>query len=351
MEQSFILNGIANGTVAQKLLAVNGDPRALRPFVGRDGRSRIDVNIAGKERTIVTNATATLRKEDWIHLDEMIVKVARARLRAVSDIVGAGLTYNMPNGMAHTVLQTERMGDINDASISMDGLRQGPDDRPEFDIQNLPLPIIHKDFQFSLRQILASRNGGSPLDTSMAELCGRKVAEQAEKLLLGTASSYAYGGGTIYGMTNFPSRVTRTITAPTDSAWTGATLLGEVLLMRQDLEDAYHYGPYMLYFASAWNAYLDNDYTTNYPITVRERIRKIEMISDVRTLDYLTGYDVVLVQMSSDVIREVIGMNVTTLQWDTVGGLMQNFKVMAILVPQLRADMNGNTGINHGSTS
>jgi len=300
----------------------------------------------------IANANATLRKEDWIHLDEAIIKVARARLKAVMDLTNAGLTYNMPNGMAHTVLQTERMGDVNDAVISMDGLRQAPDDRPEFDLANLPLPIIHKDFQFSLRQILASRNGGSPLDTSMAELCGRKVAEQAEKLLLGTSGSYSYGGGTIYGYTNFPNRVTRVITAPTASGWTGATLLTEVLLMRQDLVDAYHYGPYVLYFSTAWDAYLDNDYSTNYPnVSIRDRIRQVENINDVRTLDYLTGFDMLLVQMTSDVVREVIGMNVTTLQWDTQGGLLYNYKVMCIMVPQLRVDMNGNGGLNHGSTA
>jgi hypothetical protein len=244
------------------------------------------------------------------------------------------------------------MGDVNDATISMDGLRASPDDRPEFDIQNLPLPIIHKDFQFSLRQILASRNGGSPLDTSMAELSGRKVAETAEQLLLGTAASYSYGGGTLYGYTNFPSRITRTITSPTASGWTGATLLAEVLLMRQDCTDAFHYGPFVLYFSTAWDAYLDADYSTQYPsVTVRDRIRMVEGINDVRTLDYLTGFDTLLVQQSTDVVREVVGMNVTTVQWDTVGGLMNNFKVMCIMVPQLRADMNGNTGIVHGSTA
>jgi hypothetical protein len=42
-------------------------------------------------------------------------------------------------------------------------------------------------------------------------------------------------------------------------------------------------------------------------------------------------------------------MEITTLQWETHGGMMQNFKVMAIMVPQIRGDFNGNTGIVHGS--
>jgi hypothetical protein len=53
--------------------------------------------------------------------------------------------------------------------------------------------------------------------------------------------------------------------------------------------------------------------------------------------------------MTSDVIRMVIGMDVTTVQWETMGGMRLHFKVMAIMVPQLRADYNSNTGIVHGT--
>ena len=72
-------------------------------------------------------------------------------------------------------------------------------------------------------------------------------------------------------------------------------------------------------------------------------------------MDYLdpTGaaYVMVMVQMTTDVVREVVGMDITTVQWETKGGMQLNFKVMAILVPQLRADQNGNTGIVHAVAS
>ena len=69
----------------------------------------------------------------------------------------------------------------------------------------------------------------------------------------------------------------------------------------------------------------------------------------MRTLDYLTGTTILLIQQTPDVARAVVGLDVTTVQWESMGGMMLNFKVMAILVPQLRADFNGNTGIVHGS--
>jgi uncharacterized linocin/CFP29 family protein len=349
----FILNGQATGDVASRLLAHNMDPNCLRPYLGNDGRSYITVIQNGKPEAVpLLNTTATLRKDDWKILDEAIVKAAKPRLRAVADIRAAGLTYTIPNGMGKTVLETETASDISDAVVSMDGLRESTSDRPHFELSNLPLPIIHKDFNYSLRQIAASRNGGSPLDTTTAELAGRKVAEMAEKLLLGVQTGITYGGGTIYGLTNYTNRQTKVMTLPTAGGWTAATTLAEVLSMKYLSQAAYHYGPWMLYCSPAWDQYMDNDYVTTAPQnTLRTRLKLIDGIQDVRTLDYLTGYTILLVQMTSDTVREVIGMDISTVQWESKGGMQVNFKVMAIMVPQVRCDQDSNCGIIHGTAS
>jgi uncharacterized linocin/CFP29 family protein len=353
----FILNGQGHGDVAALLLQHNCDVGCLRPFVGNDNRSYISVRSGRHDdkgqpilNNIVTNAPATLRKDEWILLDQQVMKVARNRLRAFADLRSAGLTYSVPNAMGHTVLQTQNQGDIGAAIISMDGIRVSESDRPHFDLVSLPLPIIHKDFFFSLRQIATSRNGGTPIDTTTAEICGRKVAEELESLTLGTGSTNSYGGGVIYGYTNYTNRLTRTITAPTAAGWIPHTLIQDILAMRQQLYNAFHYGPYMVYVAPAWDEYLDDDFSqAKGDNTLRERLRRINGIQDVRTVDRLTNFDIVVVEMNSDVVRAVIGFDVTTVQWPSHGGMQQNFKVMCCLVPQLRADQNNNTGINHGS--
>jgi len=345
----FILNGQATGSVAERMLQPGFEINSLRPYLDENGRSLQTVIRNGKAEAIVSNAPASLRKDDWKLLDEAIIKAAKERLRVVADMNAAGLTFNIPNGMSKTVLESETQSDINDATISMDGLRQGRNDRPEFDLVNLPLPIIHKDFGYSTRQILASRNGGSPLDTTMAELAGRRVAETIEKLTLGVSSSYAYGGGTIYGFTNFPQRLTFTITDPT-GAWTPDVLVSEILAMRNLSQQAFHYGPWAIYTGLAWDEYLDADYSAQKgDNTLRDRIEAIQGIDGVMTADYLTGFDIIMVQKTNDVARMVNGMGLTTVQWETNGGMKINYKVMAINIPQLRADFNGNTGIVHGS--
>lgn len=346
----YFFNGQGSGDVASVLMQHNGNPAALRPF-NYKGKSYITLNegLSTEKNVLISNAPATMTKDAWIQLDTAIIKAAKPRLQAWGDLMGMGLRYNIPNGMARTVLQHQDMSDISEAVISMDGMRRSDSDRPELELRNLPLPIISKDFHFHARELMASRQGGAPLDTTTAELAGRRVAEEVEKLLLGVSSSYTYGGGSVYGYTNFPSRLTKTVTAP--ASWTSpADLVEEVLEMIEQARAKNHFGPFVLYFSPSWDAYLDADYSASKgDNTLRERLMKIRQIEKVETLDYLPTNTTLLVERNSDVVRGIVGMDITTLQWQTHGGMMYHFKVMCICVPQLRTDYNSQTGIVHGS--
>ncbi len=348
----YIINGSPVGPVANELLANGFDLRSRRPYIAKDGKGYVATTLNGKD-TAVRVANATLRYDEWKMFDEAVLKAARPRLRAVADLRSAGLTYTIPNGMGKTVFVTEKMSDPGNAAISMDGLRQAADDRPVFEIENLPLPIISSDFSFSARQLAASRNGNTPLDTVMAEAAARRVAEEAEKLLIGNSTAWGstktYGGGYIYGLTTHPDVTAVSISTPTGAATDGANLLADVLEMIQAAQDDYHYGPYALYFSSAWTQYLGADFKTNSDKSIMTRLREIDGIQSIRTLDYMTGTTILLVQMTSDTVREVIGMDLTTVQWETSGGLEVHFKVMAIMVPQIRSDKNDHCGIVYGA--
>ncbi len=122
--------------------------------------------------------------------------------------------------------------------------------------------------------------------------------------------------------------------------------------MRQQSTNAYHWGPWRLYNSPGWDTYLDKDYSASKgDNTLRDRLLKIRGISSIETVDYLSDYQLVLVQQTSDVCRIVIGMDITTLQWESHGGMQLNFKVMAIMVPQMRSDVNDRTGIVHGTAA
>ena len=333
------------------------------------------------------NAT-TLTKEAWIKLDDAILRAARLRLRAWADLAAAN-SYGGFDGMSVETLEHQTMSDPGEAIVDMDALTEGRADTPLFKLQGIPLPITHSDFYFPLRKLNQSRKNGTPLDTTMGEAAGRRVAEMIEKTLIGTvtgyrgdagpyASGYGYGTGgqnpdgnsaagtrynQVYGYLNYPDRLTYTsLTAPTAVGWTPQATLNNVITMRQMLVNGRFYGPYMLYHSTDWDTYLDGDYyamTTSGAVaptqTLRERLMKVGDITDVRRLDFLPAstnpFTMVMVQMTPDVAQAINGMDITTVQWESVGGMRLNFKVMAIQVARLRSDFNGRCGICEGTTS
>lgn len=376
----FVQNGQAHGPVAEQMAGCRFDPGLLRPYIDSRGQKCVTVNtwrykpdgspiyekrlvaemINNGVSNPVFNATS-LRKNEWIEIDSVVLRAARQRLRAWSDLAAAN-SYGGFNGMSKTILEHETMSDPGEAIVDMDGLTEGRGDAPRYQLEGLPLPITHSDFWFSSRRLAASRTSGTPLDTTMAEAAGRRVAEMIEKTLIGVETGMTYGtsstygrASTVYGYTNFPDRITKTdLTIPTGS--NPEAVVQDILEMRDLLYAQGFFGPFMLYHSTPYDIFLDNDYFrtggTAANTTLRARIESIDGISGVRRLDYLTsGYVLIMVQMTSDVARAVNGMDITTVQWESVGGMRLNFKVMAIQVPQLRADFNGNSGILHATTA
>jgi len=317
----FIMNGQAYGSVAQKMLANSMNINALR-----------------------TNAT--LRYDEWKIYDTAVVKACQLRLRGVADLLSRGLEYNIGNGLGKTVLQYEDSSDMTDAEMSMDGINRGKGDRIEFTLKYLPLPIIHKDFQLNARVLQAGRVTGQPIDTAQAELSAFKVAEKMEKILFNGSSDYSFGGGTIYGYLDAPNKNSVSLTMDwNDASKTGELILADVLAMKQASITARHFGPWILYVPVAYETKLDNEFKTYGVKTIRQRLLEIDGIQDVKVSDHMTAAHVALVQMTPDTVRMVTGLPVTTVEWQSEGNMLFHFKVMTIMVPQVRADQNSRSGI------
>lgn len=371
----YVLNGESHGEVGEQLSSCRYDPGLLRPYIDKDGRKYVTANVGTdpsgkiiyKKRLVqdmvangvnipVANATS-LRKEEWIELDRQVLRCARERLRAWADLSAAS-SFGGFNAMSKMILEHETMSDPGEAIVDMDALTPGRTDAPKFQLEGLPLPITHSDFWYSSRRLAVSRNTGTPLDTTMGEAAGRRVAEQIEKTLIGTIAGATYGvaasysnAPTVFGYATHPDRLLKTDVTTPDGT-NGATTVTDVLTMIAQAAAAHYYGPFMLYHSTDWDKWLDDDYRATDSRTLRQRLRQIDAITDVRRLDFLTNtYTFLMVQMTSDVARAINGMDITTVQWETSGGMRVNFKVMAIMVPQIRSDFNGNTGIVHATTA
>lgn len=293
---------------------------------------------------------ATLRKDEWKHYDKAVIEAAQERLTGVADLYSRGLIYRIPNGLGTTVLEYEDVSDMEAAEMNMAGITRGAKDRIEFDINYLPLPIIHKDFSINIRVLNASRTTGAPLDTTMAALAARKVADYQEQILfIGTgATAYTFGGGAIYGYMTAAARNTGTI-GTTWSSDSGSSIIDDVLAMKQASIDDRHYGPWIMYIPTAYETTFDDDYTTGYPKSIRSRVLEVDGLQAIKVSDKLTATNVIMVQMTPDVVRMVEGLALTTVEWQTEGNMIFHFKVMTISVPQVRADQADRSGIQHWS--
>lgn len=386
---SFVLNGQGHGPAGEVFGQVRFDPGLMRPFIDsrnrhcaviNTGRTAYNKQTKREEpvfqkvlvmdlerrgvRSPVFNAQS-LTKQAWQYLDTAVVKATRQRLRAWSDLA-ASSTRGGFNAMAKLTLEYQSMTDPGEAVVDMDAMTDARTDKPLFNLRSIPLPITHSDFWFSEREIAVSRSGGAPLDTTMAEAAGRRVAEMVERTVIGTETGITYGTetagagthtgtSTVYGYTNFPYRVTKTdLTTPTGS--NPEAVNTDILEMIETMQGNGYFGPYMLYHSTPYSRYLADDYFrtggTSANRSLRSRLMENPEILDIRRLDYLTsGYQLILVQMDPEVAQAIDGMGITTVQWPSQGGLRQNFKVMCVRVPLLKAPYNGVAGIIHATTA
>lgn len=291
----------------------------------------------------------TLRKDEWVIVDRAVVAVAKKRMVGVNDLVSRGLVYRIPNGLGTTILETENISDMSAADMTMDGSTPGTEDRVNYELVGLPLPLTHKSFRTSIRSLTASRKQGQPLDVTQAAVASMKVAERIEETLFTGGDNLKFGGSTIYGYQDFPQRTEVSLSSNWDaSGVTGANIRDDVLAMKQASIDDKHYGPWIVYIPTSYETVLDEDYSTaKGQNTIRERILQIAGISEIKVADYLTADNVVMVELAQETVRMVIGLDPTVVEWESQGGMIMHHKVMAIIVPQLRADQNGTSGIVH----
>jgi uncharacterized linocin/CFP29 family protein len=309
------------GLVAQRLIASNFNVEALRTQV-------------------------YLPRDAWTHFDNAIIDIVRHRLVGVGDLISRGLTYNVPNAMGVTRIEWQRTDDMGPAELNMAGVTEGRNDRLGMDMVGMPLPIVHKDFWLNIRQLEASRNANMPLDTTQAQICARKVSERIESMLFLGDTSLGTNNA-IYGYATAPNRVTGSTTASWATA-SGAQIVADVIAMIAAANAKEMWGPFVFYVSYASMSNMGNDYKTESDKTILERVKEIEGVADVKVSYYVPNSDTVFaVQMTSDVVDIIDGIQPTMVQWDSLGGMRQNFKVLAIMVPRVKSTITGQSGIIH----
>jgi len=332
---------------ASKVLGQTGrlNVNSHRPFLNEAGESRI---VGNDGKPLVANDGALLRYDEWKDIDTEVVKVAVDRLVGIRDLQAAGLTHNL-GSLGITLSQWEEESDMTGADVSMSGITEGEEDTPAFNLRDVPVPIFHKDFSVNIRRLEASRMVGESIDVTAASIASRRVTEKSEDMLFG-GSPIVVEGKALYGYTTLPGRTQITLGANWDTLTQSqnATILDDVQTMLQGARDDKHYGPFVLYVPRGYEYKLDEDFNANYSgVTVRERLEKLGGIDRVSVADRLAANNVVLVQMTRDTVDLAVAQPITVVQWNSMGGMVENFKVMACWAARLKSDFDGRSGVVH----
>lgn len=338
------------------LLKVNSDgsTQGIGDLASRLLQSNMDVGM------LRTNDV--LRRDEWKAFDDTLLEISQKELRGVADLFSAGLVYPLANPLGRTRLEWERINDMLPAEMSMTGVAtdNARQERVTFDNQTLPIPIIFKDFNLNIRFLSASRERGESVDTTQMRIATRMVNEGMEKMLF-KGTRVQGDDSEVYGYTNYPGRRTMTICKPwTSKGITGSEILEDVIKMINDLQigslvgegaDTHQNnmpGPYVMYMPQEWYMALMEDFKANSDKSILSRLREIPTISDYRPIRLLDNQnELVLVQMTSDVVDWVDGLQPAVTQWDSPSGMVSFFKVMAIGVPRMKSTKYGQCGILH----
>jgi len=415
VEIDLITNGRGQGEMASQIAngrfstggGIHFDPGLLRPVIQTDGKKYCRIQTGGMvqnkkdsanynpnrpEHAMVTeheyvplqtlinsgivpqthNASA-LPYQAWQEIDRTIIRASRKRLQAWSDLESAE-TYTI-DGMGTTGLIRDTMTDPGDAKIDMDAVSNDMNDAPLFTSDILPLPIIHAGAFITQRRKAMFEKHGQPFDMMMIEMAGRRCGETLEKMTLGTldlsstfsiGSDTTFGNNDIYGYRTQPHRIKKTdITSA--STVTPSAFMEEVLAMIELARAQNFFGPFVLFCSNSFRTLLAQDYyktvtaagITDVSRTVRERIQAIDEIARVSTPDYFDSTDeLLLVELGSETIRAVNGMDFTPVMWEAQGGAKTMIRVMGIKVPDLRSqyigtdvtEANRKSAIVHGTT-
>lgn len=284
-----------------------------------------------------------LHKDEWELLDSRVVAISANVLRAIADVRAAGLTTNL-GGLGVLISQYEQVSEMSDAAVNMAVEVDDEEDRVNFPLIGIPVPIISKSFRIDARSLAATRRNGGALDTTHVDTATRKVAEKLEEIFF-LGSTLVQRGLAIPGVLNHASR--NVVSGGAD--WGTATnIYPNVLAMVGALQGDNFFGPYNMYVhPDQYIQMFALNANTSVPI-----IRTIEQLPGftpgcIKASNYVTAGQGVLINMTTDVLDLAIGQDTAPVEWETKGGLVTSYKVLCAMVPRIKSDAIGHSGIAH----
>ncbi len=293
---------------------------------------------------------APLPKDAQELIDRAVIQVGLDRLVVVADLLAEGLTFPIPDPLSVMEVTWESEALIGHAIRTMQPSARGERQLPDRKIERIPIYATIDDFSFDARLLRASQRAGTPIDISMVAQATRRVNESIEDAAINGAG-ITVTGNDAPGLLNAPGVNTITLTQTWTTA-TGAQILGDVLDSADELRDVRRFGPYNIYIPTAYGNAINADFKAESDKTIRMRLEELEYGGRnlrVRVADFLPDDTVVMLQMTSDIIDVITGQQPTAVSWQDGPGWQRFFAIISFMVPRVKVDYDGNSGIVVGT--
>lgn len=307
-----------------------------------------------EKKEIIANQSK-LEKDEWETVSDTMVQIAQERLVGIEDLRSAGLTRSI--SLATQVDIWQKISEFTEADVTMDGEVDSREDDVTYTPTGVPVPITHKNFRVSERNLQSSRRMNDSLRTDGVAAATRRVSEMLEYLLFnGWTPSVSDADGDSFTMYGYLTHPDRNIVGGSDwsNAGPGESNAGnirETLVAMINALDADNYsgGGYWLYIAPPqWREFRSTvEVNGQGNRTARARFldefdQEIAMVSRAGKLPDGTA---VMVSPQADVVELAVAEDISTIEWQSGSGMTNMYKVMAAMAPEIKSDANGNSGV------
>ena len=320
------------------------------------GGARPLVNEQGNEARILTprglTVNSLLRPAEWTEVDTAVLAAAVPRLAVLDMLRRRGLTTRL-GGLGTLVSQWSIASEMTAATVNLTGQGKGENDLPEETLAGVPIPVIFKEFSIGARTLDASRRLGDGIDVTGATAAARVVAESIESLIIDGSTAISLNGSVIYGLTSEAQRNTDTAAAYGGGDWgTISNVVPTVAGMINAANADGFYGPFgLLIHPTQYNQAALAFYTDGSGQTALQRITSLANIAEVQMCATLQAGEVVLFELSRNVIDWAEALAIQTLEWASGDGMVSHFKVMAVGAPRVKNAGTGKSGIVHATAA
>lgn len=310
-------------------------------------------------------------------IDDTVVQEFLSRLNVTRRLIANGQVMRLARPFAYSSVSHHTEDDETGAVVDRNILARGEFTLPERVEVITPIYYVFADFQLSLPELETSRNRGQDvaLDVNLIRKKARDVAEKIEETVVkgtnGGAALPQIGTAAAKGLVNAPN--IQTVSLDSSQAWnhaskTIASILKDIEGIIVKFDTIHAFGAIDIVIPLAWMTALStrvNSSTDRTPLQVinealsQLRSRPVSII-DADTLPANTAIAYLRSSIAFDIILGDFGgpqaqddpnapdsnpVPITVLPWQTHGGLMFNWKILACAIPRPKSTQSTKTAI------